>query len=222
MLPGSLIEIWFKKHKRFILPVFITIMIITGGIFYEVFLQRIIPEGTARLIFSRSLFIFIVSLLALTAIVRHQQTLSALKNYFLAKSHSVNLALFRIVLFGYLISLSRIPHQNTLWYSRLPEELIFAPHGTNWVVGYLPLPEGIVILLISLYYFFCFTALIGLYTRISAFFVAILGYYVIGFPGLFGLMLHFHHLLWFSLILASSRCADFLYTYNNYNYILLI
>jgi len=196
--------------KKFILPVLIIILIIVFGICYEIFLKPIMPVEDTRLRFSRALCILTASLLILATIFKRQKIFSSIRDYFLAKSHPLNLAIFRIVLFGYLLSVSQNPFQQTLWFSQLPKELMSAPYGMGWIADKFFFDDQTAILLVNLYYFFCFTALVGLYARISAFIVAVLGIYVIGLPGFFGFMYHYHHLLWFSLLLAFSRCSDFL------------
>jgi len=210
MFYKDLTETRFNKYKRFIFPVFIISMIIVAGICYESFIKQLLPTKAVRLTFSRILLIVSFAVFALTVFYKRQQTLLVIKNYFSTKAHPINLALFRIVLFGCFLILNQNIYQQALWFNQLPKDLMFAPHGMGWMRAFLPLPDGIVVLLISVYYFSCITAFIGLYTRTSAFFVAVLGIYVFGFPGFFGHVYYNHHLIWFSLLLAFSRCSDVL------------
>ncbi len=50
--------------------------------------------------------------------------------------------------------------------------------------------------------------ILGLGSRFCAFSAACLAYYVLGFQQSFGKVDHFHHLIWFALLLSVSRCGD--------------
>lgn len=62
--------------------------------------------------------------------------------------------------------------------------------------------------LVTVFRFFCWTALLGLFSRTSAIIVTIIGLYLLGIPQWFGKVNHYHHVLWFSAVLAASRCGD--------------
>ncbi|MFE1744162.1 hypothetical protein [Coleofasciculus sp. H7-2] len=51
--------------------------------------------------------------------------------------------------------------------------------------------------------------MIGLFSRTSALLTAFIGFYALGIPQFFGKVDRDHHLLWFSAILAASRCGDY-------------
>ena len=52
--------------------------------------------------------------------------------------------------------------------------------------------------------------MIGLFSRTSALLTALLSIYVLGIPQFYGKVNHYHHLVWFAAILATSRCGDVL------------
>jgi len=99
---------------------------------------------------------------------------------------------------------------NIVWFSSIPPELRFPPPGLHWLLAHLPINEtwawGASVLMLV----FCFTAAVGLFTRTSAIACLILGFYVLGIPQFYGKINHYHHLLWFTAILAASPCADVL------------
>ncbi len=129
-----------------------------------------------------------------------------IKNFFTETTHPTNLAFFRIVLFFTVIVTLDV--SDVVWFSEFPRELLFAPTGLKWLFGYLPLNESWAKLSSILFLLFCFTGMIGLFTRTSALLALIFGFYVLGIPQFFGKVRHYHHLIWFLAILAASRCGD--------------
>ncbi len=58
---------------------------------------------------------------------------------------------------------------------------------------------------------FCFLGLIGWFTRTASFSAALSGVYILGLPQCYGKVDHiYHHMVWFMLLLGTSRCADVL------------
>src|SRR5262249_21295415 len=98
----------------------------------------------------------------------------------------------------------------TVWFSRIPAELQMAPTGTTWLLPHLPINETWVTLSSELLCLACITGMLGLFSRTSALFAAVLSFYVYGVPSFFGKVNHDHHLLWFAALLAASRCGDVL------------
>ena len=131
-----------------------------------------------------------------------------IREFFLAATSPVNLAIFRVVLFTAVLFSFSI--HNVTWFAGLPKELLFPPAGLGGVLNYVPINETVawyaaVGLTIS-----CVFAIVGLFTRTSIFISLFLSVYVLGVPQLFGKINHYHHLVWFMLILAVSPCADVL------------
>lgn len=126
--------------------------------------------------------------------------------YFGAEGSAVNLAVFRIVLFGLLLTSENV--SQALRYSRLPDLLQYPPVGLAPVLDVLPVNERLVTSAALLFVAAAACALIGLYTRPAALATTLLGLYVLGVPQFYGKVNHYHHLLWFAAILAVSRCGD--------------
>lgn len=130
------------------------------------------------------------------------------KEFFGAVSAPLNLAIFRIVLFVFVL-LSFSVH-NTAWYGSLPHELRFPPPGLYLVLEHLPLNEDLAWFASLLLVIFCLTSIVGVFTRFSIIASFFLSLYVLGIPQFFGKVNHYHHLVWFMAILAVSPCADVL------------
>lgn len=131
-----------------------------------------------------------------------------IREFFVATTSPVNLAIFRVVLFTVVLFSFSI--HNVTWFAGLPKELLFPPVGLGGVLKYIPINETLawyaaVGLTIS-----CLLAIAGLFTRTSIVVSLLLSVYVLGVPQLFGKINHYHHLTWFMLILAVSPCADVL------------
>lgn len=129
-----------------------------------------------------------------------------IKNFFTGKTHPINLAVFRIVLFLTVIATAAV--SDVTWFSEFPKELLFPPTGLGWLFDYIPINETWARVSSLLFLFFCFTGMIGFFTRASALLAVIFGFYVLGIPQFFGKVSHYHHLIWFLAILAASRCGD--------------
>jgi len=171
------------------------------------------PYGTpdhyvtlGRLLFSRILLVCVMAELALLAGLMRRSTGRILRAFFGAVGHPLNLAVFRIALFYSVFASVNV--EFFVGLSRTPREFLVPPAGLGWLLASLPvgpdLMEGAArLLLLS-----SVLAMLGVYTRVSAVVVVVLGFYVLGVPQLFGKVNHYHHLLWFAAILAASPCGD--------------
>jgi predicted DCC family thiol-disulfide oxidoreductase YuxK len=144
--------------------------------------------------------------LILVASLLNPRIRRTVKAFFTEKTHPINLAVFRIVLF--LTVVTTAAESDVIWFSEFPKELLFAPTGLGWLFGYIPLNELWAKVSTLLFLLFCFTGMMGFFTRTSALLALILGFYVLGIPQFFGKVRHYHHLIWFLAILAASRCGD--------------
>lgn len=168
--------------------------------------KNYVPFGQSRAIFFRILIISITIQLIIAISLLYHKTRWIINGFFTATTHPINLAVFRIVLFFTLfISVDAL---RVTWFSQLPPELQFMPMGLGWLPHYLPINETWAIISSILFRVFCFMGMIGLFTRTFAFLTVIFGFYVLGIPQFFGKVQHYHNLIWFSVILAVSRCAD--------------
>ena len=156
------------------------------------------------------LAIVAVTILFLAGIllVRQQRAPGLIKDFFSAETQPINLAMFRVVFFVALACSFSVP--NIVWFSSIPAELRFPPPGLHWLLAHLPINETWAWSASVLLLFFCFTAAVGLFTCTSAVVCLVLGLYVLGIPQCYGKINHYHHLLWFTAILAVSPCADVL------------
>ena len=87
-------------------------------------------------------------------------------DFFNEKSHPLNLAVVRIVLFGYLFTFSSL--EEIMAFGRLPGELIIPPTGMEFLLSFIPINDSSMIVTHFAFRFFCLTAAAGLFTRFSA------------------------------------------------------
>jgi hypothetical protein len=159
-----------------------------------------------RLLFSRVALVVIGLEFAALALWQRHRVLETLKTFFTAPDHPLNLAIFRMALFGAIFNDVNI--SSTLSFSRMPAGLEFAPWGMAHVLLYLPINPAWAKTACVLLLIFCVTGFVGFLSRTSALACAILGFYVFGISNFFGKVDHNHHLLWFAVLLAASPCGD--------------
>ena len=123
------------------------------------------------------------------------------------KAHPLNLAVFRIVLFGVLLYF--IP-RNLIAVSGLPAELRVAPPGYGAFFEWIPINPALSQGMLGVCVLCCICGLIGFRTRTASFGALITGLYVYGVPQFFGKINHYHHFLLFLAVLAVSRSGDYL------------
>lgn len=156
--------------------------------------------------FATRLAVLWFACLALILGWRHRNALTTFfYNFFREKDTPLNLAIFRIVIFGLLFFSER---DNLAFYSSLPEVLHFPPIGLGPVLAKLPASPEIATYTLLLFKILCVLALLGVFTRITTITTTILALYVLGIPQMFGKVNHAHHMVWFAAILASSPCGD--------------
>ena len=121
--------------------------------------------------------------------------------FFAATTSPLNLAVFRMVLFGQLLLFSPKLAVNL---SQLSQAALVPPPGWGWLLTILPLNPPLVETISRLFQLCCLAGLLGFFTRTAALGAAILGLYAMGLPQFFGKIDHYHHLWWFALLLAFS------------------
>ncbi len=146
----------------------------------------------------------IVLMLFLLAAERYGKNI--IRSFFTEAAHPVHLAVFRIVLFSAIFFYADLPL--LLRFAAFPSELMIAPPGMKWFPAVFPFDQESVRIVSIIFFTACVTGIAGLYSRTSAVIVTVLGVYVLGIPQFFGKIDHYHHLLWFSAVLAASRCGD--------------
>lgn len=160
----------------------------------------------------------VVALACLTAglfavvLSRWDRTVALMKRAWLAVSHPMNLAIYRIVLFAtILFNLDNDSgYEQIKFFAGLPRELFHPPTGMEHILPWLPINPTLAVWTLTLMYFFSFTAMIGFFSRTSAWLVVGFGLYATGIPQYFGQTNHFHHMFWFAAVIAASRCGDYL------------
>ncbi len=129
-----------------------------------------------------------------------------LRRWLLVESPPINLAVFRITVAVVLLSYADV-YSASQW-AALPDSLRVAPSGWGgWLAG-LPISPvhmhaAQAVLIASLV-----CGGIGLWSRTCFLIATVAGFYVLGVPQLAGTVVHDHHLLWFTALLAASPCGD--------------
>jgi len=129
-----------------------------------------------------------------------------LRDRTLEPGHAVNLAVFRILVFG-LILYSADTYMAAK-YADLAAGLDRPPTGLGWLHPYIPISSGLAQGAQTLFVVSCWLALFGLFTRSAALVATLSGLYLLGLPQFAGTVRHYHHLLWFTAILAASPSGD--------------
>lgn len=143
--------------------------------------------------------------LGVGAVLRRDDLTEILRDFFSRPDHPLNLAVFRIVLV--LTVLGTIDPSSVYDYSRMSADLLSPPLGTGWMIPWFPLDPTAVGYAVLLAYLFGVLSVIGLYTRFSLVLFTAASFYLLTIPQLFGKVNHYHHLLWFLVILCFSPCA---------------
>jgi Vitamin K-dependent gamma-carboxylase len=158
----------------------------------------------------RHLIIFAVSAaLIVVAVLNRNRLWQSLREFWSEAGSPYNLALFRIVLFATFFFSVNV--RATLWYSRMPVQLRFAPFGLHKILPHIPITPQLALVSAELLLIFCLLAAVGFLTRFSAAVAALLGLYVLGLPNFYSKVNHLHHhLIWFGALMAASPCADVL------------
>ncbi len=158
------------------------------------FLDKALPVGPR-------LFGSLIGLcLALTYLLNRQST--QIRAFFNAKTHPVNLALYRIVIFSAILIYTN--SDTILRFAGLPEVLRSAPPGWENLINLFPYQDAIVSNFLILFKMCAILALVGFYTRFFGYVTVLLGIWLLGIPQFYGKINHYHHLLWFATIVALS------------------
>lgn len=131
-----------------------------------------------------------------------------LVRFFTEPDHALNLAIFRVIFFTTLLVQVELHRQVILRYSSAPEELRIAPFGIGWILPWLRFDPEVTARVIDVLRVVCVTGMVGLFSRTSALIAALLSCYALGIPQCFGKVNHYHFFVWFSAMLAVSRCGD--------------
>ncbi|MBN9415214.1 hypothetical protein ABS71_02435 [bacterium SCN 62-11] len=120
--------------------------------------------------------------------------------------HPVNLAMARILVAGTASLLALQLWPVNLRMATLPQRLQLPMQQPSLPAALLnPHPE-LVACLSPLFFLFSVLGCLGFRTRFSLGAAALLGCYLLALPGLFSKIVHYHHVIWFLVLLACSPC----------------
>lgn len=130
-----------------------------------------------------------------------------LREFFCATAGPLNLAVFRIAVFAWLLWL--FCSVDFAAYTQIPAELRVAPPGYAGVFHLIPWNRAVIAGARAVAIAASVAALLGAATRSAALVVCVCALYLLGLPEFFGKINHTnHHLIWFTALLAVSRSAD--------------
>jgi predicted DCC family thiol-disulfide oxidoreductase YuxK len=161
----------------------------------------------ADLRFSHALFLFLLTELGAMALWWRRQTAELFRSFFATPGPALDLAIFRIVIFAQLLNPDLL--RDAISYAALPPDLRVPPWGFGWALHVLPFNVEVATWCAVAMMVCAALAMVGLWTRISAGFCALLAVYVFGVQQIYGKVNHDHHMVWFAAILALSPCADY-------------
>ncbi len=137
---------------------------------------------------------------------RAKQWVGTFRKFFAETADARGLAVMRIALFGAM---------GWWWLNNdmgafvaLPRELIVPPPGLGWIADLLPTDMVVVGAISVMFVFATFLAMLGFFTRWSAWMATLLGLIVLGIPQFYGKIDHYHHFVWFGALLAASPSGD--------------
>lgn len=134
-----------------------------------------------------------------------------LPSFFSEEGSARNLAIFRLVFFGFFaVGLCLKPFallEPALHFVGLPSDARVVPIGMEWL-NMIPLTPLLVKGAMLLFAVGAVGAFLGIKTRWSIALFVFGALYLIGIPNLFGKINHNHHIVWFAVILLFSPCAD--------------
>lgn len=130
---------------------------------------------------------------------------AAASRHFLAPGHPVDLAVFRILVFGVLLASPDV--HGAAAFASLPDSLRLSSGASGWLAA-LPMGPETASVAYAVLVASSALALVGLWTRVAASAALASGLVLLGLPQLFGTVRHYHHLLWFVALLAASPCGD--------------
>jgi hypothetical protein len=93
-------------------------------------------------------------------------------------------------------------------WSTLPAAMMHPVAGWGWTLQALPPWWTACVVAQALMVPLLLAGLVGFHARPALALATLLGLYVLGIPQLSGTVIHFHHLLWLTAILAASPCED--------------
>ena len=163
--------------------------------FYASRLAYVVGLTTVLLILGLSIFNF------------RKNIIQAFSRYLREVDSAYNLAAVRIVVCSVLLGFTFATEERILHQASLGTHMLVPPFGMKSILSIFPPNAETVKWLLLSYKVLCVSALVGFGTPLSLLTTALLGTYVLGIPNFYGKVDHYHHVVWFPLILAFSRCS---------------
>ncbi len=152
----------------------------------------------------------VLALVGVCAVIWREQVLPSARGFWVGPERPVNLAVFRIALFGTLFVHLLVTRERLLFFSTFPDELLVPPGCLGGVIAGMPRGEALSGVLCFIGKVCCVTGVLGLFTRASAGVLAVVVLYLLGIPQLFGKVNHYHHFYWFLTIVALGPVSSML------------
>ena len=142
-------------------------------------------------------------------VIRRRSVARRLGGFLTETDAALNLAILRIATFGTLLMLPA-GGEEFIIHVGLPDALLFPPSGLGpLLASNLPEPGAARVMLYA-WIMVTTMAAAGFLTRPATIASAVLTLVILGVPQLHGKVNHSHHLVWFAILLATSRCGDVL------------
>jgi hypothetical protein len=150
----------------------------------------------------------VIALLALAlAAWRARAVASAVGRYFFEPTSALNLGLLRVMIFWKLVEATRDDYVAS--YAAMPASMRRLPYGWQWSSDLLPFDPAIASGAETACLVASWLAVLGVFSRASAFVAALLSVYVLGLPNFFLKINHgYHAIVLMALILGVSACGD--------------
>lgn len=171
------------------------------GVVYFLFLNYPLESIASKKFLARRIVNIVEFELLFFAMIFYRHVVEILKNFFMAKEHPLNLAVIRIVIFAMLFNWDC---SSVYTYSAISKNLMVIPKGLGWLESFLVFDPPIISVLVVIFKVTCAASILGLFSRYTMLIAALLSVYLLGIPQLFGKINHYHHVVWFALILAVS------------------
>ena len=123
-----------------------------------------------------------------------------------AMDSPVNLAIFRVVVGVVLL---RLPDLGAaVHWASMSDRLRTPPVGLEWALGVVPMGVEVARPLYWIVVAATVLGVVGLATRVAWTVVALGSLWLLAIPQFAGSVFHYHHLVWFAMLLAASPCGD--------------
>lgn len=158
-----------------------------------------------RILISRLVLVYL-AVVGCIAVFRSKRLRGIVYGYFQECDSPVSLAVFRIVtMLAIIFSADPIIIRT---FAGLPEVLRVNPGLGGSFLGLFPFEPDVGWYAAWALRLVCLVGIFGVYSRTTCGLAAALALFVLGIPQCFGKVNHYHHLIWFATLLATSRSGD--------------